>query len=181
VLVWGGSTYRSSNFVQYVDGALYDPAADVWTPTAAAPFDASRVHDAPIWTGSHLLVVDRVSVPRAAWLYDPSDDTWLTLAAAPPGCGAFAAQAGSIIAQCGTRLGRLDPAQNTWTWTDLPADAPEHVGGVLWTGERWFVWGGYRLGPTPANTCAGASGRPCDPAGPSRIATNDGWTLCTAD
>jgi hypothetical protein len=184
VLVWGGSTYRSSNaapsFIQYADGALYDPDADTWSPTAPAPFDASRVHETPSWTGTRLLVRDAFSVPWSAWLYDPTTDSWQTVAEAPQTCGTLAAQAGSIIAVCGRRLGRLDPIQNTWTMIDLPADAPEHCG-VLWTGTRWFVWGGYRPGPIPSNTCAGTGGMPCDPVGPSRIATNQGWTLCAVD
>jgi hypothetical protein len=183
LLIWGGSTYQggsgSSTYVQYLDGALYDPKGDAWTPTAPAPFDGSRVSDAPLWTGARLVVFDAKATGRAGWIYDPVANRWATMSPDPGLCSfGWGVQAGAVVALCSTHLARLDVVQNQWTTIELPSDAPTVPGGVLWTGNRWFVWGGYRLGPTPPNPCGSAPpGTGCDPPGPSQIETNEGYTL----
>jgi hypothetical protein len=188
VLVWGGNGYVVTNGESkgtvFVDGGLYDPAAAGWSPTAAAPFDASHAMGPALWTGDRLVVLDSKGTGAAGWIYDPRTDAWAPISAPvrPLNCvGAASVQAGSIVrGACGSgvqTVARLDASANRWTIVDLPANAPDQPG-VAWTGARWIVWGGSRTGPTPPNPCVNAPpGVPCDAPGPMRIPTNEGWTL----
>jgi len=189
VLVWGGDAYvvtnGASKWTVFVDGGLYDPATAQWSPTAAAPFDASHANGAALWTGDRLVVFDSKGAGAAGWIYTPGTDAWEPISAPvqPLSCiGAASVQAGSIVrAGCGSSVqhsvARLDASANQWTSVDLPANAPDQPG-VLWTGARWIVWGGTLVGPTPPNPCVNAPpGVGCDPPGPMQIPSNEGWTL----
>jgi hypothetical protein len=155
VLVWGGDAYVVTNgqpkWTVFVDGGLYDPATAQWSPTAAAPFDASHAMGPALWTGDRLVVLDSNSNGNGAtgWIYDPRTDAWAPIAAPvrPLNCiGPASVQAGSIVrGACGSSVqqtaARLDASANQWTIVDLPANAPDQPG-ILWTGARWIVWGG---------------------------------------
>lgn len=78
LVVWGGEARQD---VPADQGAVYDPAADSWNPTAASPLGPRAGHVA-VWTGEQVVMCcgrgtepDR---PRAA-AYDPADDRWQAL------------------------------------------------------------------------------------------------------
>jgi hypothetical protein len=182
LLVWGGFAQSA----KLVDGGLYDPASDSWAPVAPAPFDPTRA-GYPLWSGSRLFVVDSQGTGASGWLYDPLADRWTSVSAPQPRLSCYlndlgpgrTAQAGDIVFPSCQRsrenvLAKLTPETNQWTVLDLPPNAPEGPQ-VIWTGTRWILWGGFRWGPPPPNTCAGEPG--CDPPGPSMIPANDAWTL----
>lgn len=180
LLVWGGHTQQS----QLVDGGQYDPVSDSWAPIAPAPFDPTRA-GVTLWSGSRLLVVDAQSNGPAGWIYDPSSDGWTSVSTPQPpitcSSTAFRAEAKDIVVTgCQTTTAKvaakLDPEANQWTVVGLPPSAPE-LPELLWTGDRWIVWGGYRLGPPPQNQCPAQPQVGCDPVGTSMIPTNVGWTL----
>lgn len=56
VIVWGGTDIVGREPQLTADGALYDPAADAWTPMAGDGAPSARERAAAVWTGSELIV-----------------------------------------------------------------------------------------------------------------------------
>jgi hypothetical protein len=56
VIVWGGTDIVGRELEATAGGALYDPAADAWTPMAADSAPSPRERAAAVWTGSELIV-----------------------------------------------------------------------------------------------------------------------------
>ena len=56
VIVWGGTDIGVRETEAVTGGALYDPAADAWTPMVSAGAPSPRERAAAIWTGSELIV-----------------------------------------------------------------------------------------------------------------------------
>jgi hypothetical protein len=145
VLIWGGEHYVAQPVGgpingELLDGALYDPATDSWTPTAPAPALAAYPALSVIWSGGLMYMRDSTFPQNPTYTYDPANDQWAT------------AQSGPIPMMPGRANGPQSPT-------------------VIWTGSSWIAFGGYRDGPTPPNPCTqpGAPMTGCDPPGPTPI------------
>ena len=151
MIVWGGSDFSSSATRGTVlnSGALYDPVADVWTPTTqtgAPPFSFGHVS---VWSGTRMVVW--IGGPSGAARYDPAADAWLpsiVRTSAPSlRTGHTAVWTGSeMILWGGTNDGtggRYDPLLDAWTPTSLTdVPTPRHDHTAVWTGSEMIVWGG---------------------------------------
>jgi hypothetical protein len=88
VLVWGGAHYVTisngeiSN-AYLTDGALYDPAAKSWTPTAPAP--ALKMYAVPgaTFSGGLMYMRDGADSQSPVYTYDPATDRWATAQPGP--------------------------------------------------------------------------------------------------
>ena len=152
VLVWGGRTldtvqepYTETLLVQ---GGLYDPVEETWTPTPTLDMTADEMrYAAPLWTGERIIMFSNVGPRR---VYEPSPNSLVALEL-PDGtraCNLLETQAGAAVTLCySTDASALDtiavlpPGSMTWTTYPLPADVPSNPS-LLWTGHRLFVWGG---------------------------------------
>jgi hypothetical protein len=88
VLVWGGAHYvtRSDGEISnanLTDGALYDPAANTWTPTATAPSLGKFAVPIAAWSSGLLYLRDGFNPNSAVYTYDPSTDHWATAQPGP--------------------------------------------------------------------------------------------------
>jgi hypothetical protein len=182
LLVWGGNVVGGNSLGAFVDGALYDPSSDAWSPTAQAPFAANQT-GVILWSGTRLVVFDGTYTGTSGWIYDPLADRWSSIAAPPQPltCSGLRVQAGALVGGCLPSSGGsaasevavlLAPETNTWSVVPMPAGVP-HQPQILWTGGRWIVWGGYLDGPL--TTCT-AGAPTCDPT-PTMIVTALGWTM----
>jgi hypothetical protein len=91
LLIWGGRA-SESNLTPLMDGALYDPASDTWTPVAPSPL-SPRTGPYVVWTGAEVILwnglppmttgtgADHGLASGAA--YDPVANTWRTIPDAP--------------------------------------------------------------------------------------------------
>jgi N-acetylneuraminic acid mutarotase len=154
MIVWGGITDEQNQYDGLSTGALYDPAADTWTPISTAGVPAPRGYHAAIWTGSRMIVyggkggADFMHRGDGA-AYDPATDTWSPL----PGEGSpgvlfsrGAVWIGSAMLvlgtdYAGTRAASYDPAANAWSPLGT-CDAPEDAGfdTTVWTGTAALIW-----------------------------------------
>jgi N-acetylneuraminic acid mutarotase len=158
-------------------GALYDPAADAWTPMTLTGAPAPRDVHTAVWTGQAMIVwggTNNVGGDfNSGGRYDPANDSWTatSLTAAPAG------RDGHTAVWTGTEMivwgggngfgslksgGRYDPSMDRWVPTTLTS-APTARGGhaAIWTGSRMIVWGN-----------SGNTGALYDPA-------SDRWTPTT--
>jgi hypothetical protein len=110
MLVWGGWSTA-----HHADGRLYDPVADLWTPTAATGAPSARSLMAGVWTGSEVLV-------------------WGGCDGAMGGCAGVKGDGA-----------RYRPDLDQWSpisSTGAPAPRKEHT--IVWTGSRMIVFGGCK-------------------------------------
>lgn len=77
-IVWGGDAKVPSPTAPLVDGAALNPTTSKWRPISPHPF--SSLHTRAVWTGSRMVVLDRVG--GAA--YDPATDRWTDLPSTGP-------------------------------------------------------------------------------------------------
>jgi hypothetical protein len=129
---------KASGCLQYGDGALYDPARDVWTPMAATGAPKPRFDHLLVWTGDRVLVWGggeqglpdpALGLSSKQWLkdgglYDPVAQTWTAVAPLPASplidtremlwTGDFMAGFGSIY----DVWGLFDPHSNSWSIMD---------------------------------------------------------------
>ena len=56
MIVWGGSHFNGQFTDVYATGGVYDPAADIWTPTTITDAPEPRVHHVAAWTGQAMLI-----------------------------------------------------------------------------------------------------------------------------
>jgi N-acetylneuraminic acid mutarotase len=88
MIVWAGARYVGTNssqfdpadFVQFNDGARYDPVEDVWKPMglSGAPRSGGKT---AVWTGSEMVVwggnyATGVAASMVGGRYDPQTDSW---------------------------------------------------------------------------------------------------------
>jgi hypothetical protein len=134
---------KAYSCVQYGDGALYDPARDVWTPMATAGAPKPRFEHILAWTGDRVLVWGggeqgtadpTLLTPGKQWLsdgglYDPAAKTWTAVAASPLPDSGYTLSAywlvwtGDYVAT-GKNLVEgwlFDPHTNSWSTLDPPA------------------------------------------------------------
>jgi hypothetical protein len=117
VIVWGGASIGPSpipnGYLFRGDGALYDPATDMWTPMASPGAPQARVPYA-VWTGSALVVWGGWAPGQACChdpvgggaSYDSYQDAWAPFA------------------------GGFEPE-------------PRYLATAVWTGTEMVVWGGH--------------------------------------
>jgi hypothetical protein len=196
LVVWGGrvATTAPGSLRVVADGALYDPAANRWTPMAAANAPSARTDATVVWTGRRLVVVGGAPQPGGPPLadggvYDPAADRWTRLESPPGGVrlprGNIGPLARIFVAPDGRvvflpdDLGRivvLDAERARWS--TLAADELGHRNGfrAFLLGRRLIVWGGVtviaeHLCPPPI------PGQPlCDPFAET-APRNDGWMI----
>jgi len=141
-----GYDNKASGCVQYGDGALYDPALDVWTPMAATGAPKPRFEHLLVWTGDRVLVWgggeqglpnSTLLAPAKQWLsdgglYDPVAKTWMAAAASPLPDSGYDLSAywllwtGDYLATGNRALDGwlFDPHSNSWSTLDAPGTAP---------------------------------------------------------
>jgi hypothetical protein len=161
MIVWGPTP----------NGARYNPATDLWTPTSSIRAPAPRTGHAAVWTGSELLVWGGLgsSGPIASGgRYDPATDSWqpISTAGAPaPSYGMSRVWTGSeLLVWNQTAAGRYDPAQDSWRSMSTSGIPPGSAGQqAVWTGSRVIVWGGFINNNTPMGLQS-AAGAVYDPA-----------------
>jgi hypothetical protein len=142
VLVWGGSRYIADSSgetspEQLMDGALYDPATDAWTPTAAAP-PGLKYTSQVTWSAGLMSVSYNSIPPQPTYTYNPATDTWGTAEPGPtmparpdgPASPTIFWTGSSWIAYGGYRLGATPPnpcANLPPQTTGCDPPGPEHV------------------------------------------------------
>jgi hypothetical protein len=119
----GGYFNKAWGCLQYGDGALYDPARDLWTPMAATGAPKPRFDHVLLWTGDRVLVWGG----GEQGLPDPA--------------------LGSLAEQCLSDGGLYDPVTLTWTAVAASSVSSQHcLGGFwrLWTGD-YLAIGSYSV------------------------------------
>jgi hypothetical protein len=129
-VIFGGTAVPARDNVtrELNDGAIYDPAKEVWRHMPDAPFEPHLASPTGLWTGSELIVVGAPCRDQTAG--DSSQENCV------PG---------------GLKAGAFDPTRNSWRNVELPsvgANAHQHgieaIGsnskGSLWVlnGRYWF-------------------------------------------
>lgn len=109
MIVWGGFVAFGSR----AQGAIYDPAADRWTPVGTAGSPEPRGGHLALWTGSRMIVFGGSAAVRAVDVYDPIADRWVQMTVA--GTGAAAVWTGSRLIMAAGGFGIYDPATDTWS------------------------------------------------------------------
>lgn len=157
MIIWGGGLDKSGGTtVTWSDGAIYDPAANTWTPLPAAPV-VRRMNHTAVWTGTEMIIWGGQTNNSTALLndgarYSPASNAWTVLAASPLGARVIhtAVWTGTdMIVWGGHNSGALndgaayDPVADAWTSIST-SGAPSSRGGhtAVWTGNDMIVWGG---------------------------------------
>jgi N-acetylneuraminic acid mutarotase len=141
--------------------ALYDPAADRWTPIAPTPLGDHRVGTVAAWVDGRLvvwggyLVVDGGAV-AGSWqtsgaVYDPTSGAWTPMSAPPPSdveppnLGPLAAVVGDAVAIWPDSLVYRPDSD---TWDELPEAPVDRARPAVIAGfdGRLHVWA---IGPQP--------------------------------
>lgn len=158
MIVWGGHT--GNNNVPLADGAVYDPAADSWTPMAVTGAPAARHQHTALWTGTEMIIWGGQTSwhPSSArgdgGIYDPAANAGSGAWRAVSLVGAPTAAAGHSAVWTGQQMiiwggggrntgGLYDPGTDTWSATSTvgaPAGRSSHA--AVWTGSRMLVFGG---------------------------------------
>lgn len=87
LLVWGGVA-SVDGFVEFADGAAYDPVSDTWRELPDAGI-AGRLGHSAVWTGDAMLVWGGVTDfgcntgTSDGVFYEPATDSWLPISPAP--------------------------------------------------------------------------------------------------
>lgn len=156
MIIWGGGLDKSGGTVTWNDGAIYDPAANTWTPLPAAPV-VRRMNHTAVWTGTEMIIWGGQTNNGTALLndgarYNPASNAWTVLAASPLG-----ARVNHTAVWTGTNMivwgghnsvasndgASYDPVADAWTSIST-SGAPSSRGGqaAVWTGNDMIVWGG---------------------------------------
>src|SRR5438094_499394 len=56
MIVWGGQSGISPNYIYWNDGGRYNPAGNSWTAVATTNAPAGRYQQTAVWTGSEMIV-----------------------------------------------------------------------------------------------------------------------------
>ena len=195
-LIWGGrvATTAPGSVRLLGDGALYDPAADRWTPMSAAGAPAPRTDATVVWTGRKLVVVGGnggAGGPALAGggVYDPATNRWTRLTAPPDGVTLPKTNVGPLtrimVAPDGRVVFLPDEARSITVldadravWSTIGADELGKRTGfrALLAGRRLLVWGGLTV--VAEHRCPPpVPGLPlCDPFAET-APHNDGWMI----
>ncbi|MGC4152519.1 MAG: hypothetical protein QM628_05505 [Propionicimonas sp.] len=139
-----------------IDGALYDPATDNWTPTAPVPLVENLSEpvvvgtSAYFLTGRHYLEAEQPSISeeflpgteQVLLRYDAERDTWTSHPLPRPGGGRLVATDSAVIVLSGSDQGAQIRDQvfrpDTATWTNLPDDplGPSRLREAVWVDDR---------------------------------------------
>jgi Tol biopolymer transport system component len=175
---WGGD----SRGVAEADGAVYDPAADVWHELPPAPIDA-RSSPGAVWTGEEVIVWgglgDRPQDDGAA--YDPGTRLWRVLPDAPigprtPVAAVWSGEEMIVWSDTGAPYrtppdgegAAYDPVTDSWRRV-ARAPITLNVASAVWTGEEMIVYGALLDGNNHSET-ENAIGAAYDPA-------TDSWRM----
>ncbi len=161
LLIWGGRLLNEDYSATLTPtGGRYDPALDLWTPTALLDAPSPRTGAAAFWTGDRMLVwggSGDTGDLNTGGRYDPAADAWhpVTLTGAPESRSAPSlVWTGAEMMVWGGRVGdypvntgrRYDPATDSWT-------AISNIGAVersghlaVWADGVMIVWGGTDWG-----------------------------------
>jgi hypothetical protein len=150
---WGGDTEFGG--VAHADGAVFDPEAEAWRPTAPAPI-GPRSSPGAVWTGSEVLVWGGWAGDGAGeWradgaAYDPTANTWRPLPESP-----LSGRIPVAAVWTGTELivwgdvsrsaedvdgAAYDPARDSWRKL-RPAPFALNEAEAVWTGAEMVVYG----------------------------------------
>jgi Galactose oxidase, central domain len=160
MVVWGGQSTEASPLNT---GGVYDPSANVWTPTSAPAALVGRYDATAVWddTDGLMLVFGGAGASGTlsdGWRYDPAMDKWTPMAALNPAATDAGADDGGTTA---TFAGRAD---HSAVWATGLAT------GLTSKNVAMIVWGGVTDLTTGATAGDGAI---YDPAG-------DKWTVIPA-
>ena len=124
-----------------LSGLAYEGAEDRWRELAPRPAASDGLDHGlarPVWTGSHVIVVD---APGSVSAYDPATDSWLELPPVPGDGTAWAAYwTGSEVLvesrseTAGVTMAVLDPVAGTWS---EPIPGPLDIAAVR-SGGTWI-------------------------------------------
>lgn len=171
MVVWGGLNGVGPTSV-LGDGAIYDPAADSWSPISTTDAPSARLAPS-VWAASRMIVwggFDSSGDLLGGGIYDPASDTWTSAATtgAPSLREPFAVvSTGSKVIVWGGQEGVTffntggiyDPVSNTWAasgTSTINAPSARVSNGVwspaVWSGSRMIVWGGSDASHVDVNT-----------------------------
>jgi hypothetical protein len=147
MIVWGSSP----------NGARYNPATDLWTPTTSIRAPEPRSRHVVVWTGSEMLIWGGLgsSGPIAnGGRYDPTTDSWQPVSTAGAPAASYGLQGlwtgSELLVWNPTVAGRYDPAHDSWRSMSTTGIPPASAGQqAVWTGSRVIVWGGFTSNNTP--------------------------------
>ena len=154
-------------------GARYDPSNNTWksVSTNGARFTGQSAH--AFWTGNEMIIAfgsafGQQNPGPGVVRYQPDLDRWLPVSPNNMlrfgrvvywtgdnmlGLGRAVAWTGKeLIIWDGQKIGRYNPATDTWTGRKLPGSPADVVGATaVWTGESMLIFGGSQL-PTSRPT-----------------------------
>lgn len=122
-VVWGGKAGLAaaedrSDFVFFLDGAVYSPEDGSWHEMAQSPLDP-RTHPQVVATQQGVLILGGKPPPgppggpaRGAALYDVESSTWARIA--EPDVGSMVVALDTVIAFGPTRVTGYDPKADSW-------------------------------------------------------------------
>ena len=140
------------------DGALYDPAANAWTPIAPVPTTRGVTLGAVVLGSSVYMLEDwSGKKPRDLLRYDLATDAWQTYRVPQPAGESLVATDRAIVVLSGSdEFGAVpdrvfDPKDAAWS--TLPSDplGPSFNRGAIWLGDRLLLTG-HGLGANPGAT-----------------------------
>lgn len=168
LFVWGGNDAAGQALA---DGAVYDPAADTWSPVGSGGARPSpRILPTAVWTGSSMVVWGGGDVAstvdyNTGGRYDPSTDSWSAMATtgAPAGRrGAYGFWTGSRVLFYGgaDRNGNVsaavnlyDPVNDAWSVASSQAAPSARSDAVVsWSGSLLLIYGGRAGGSGGTNS-----------------------------
>lgn len=168
MFVWGGIEYGGEPARFPLDGAMYDPVADAWSPISTIGAPSPRSNSRAVWTGIEVLVWGGADRPNAVnrflstgGHYDPQSDVWRSTSTvgAPSGRVSHSSvwTADVMVVWGGTAGGTpisgfntggcYDPTTREWAPTSMvgaPSERWFHT--ATWTGIEMVVWGGWETG-----------------------------------
>ena len=118
MIIWGGFGEGDGGVVNRRDGALFDPANNVWRQVSTRGAPSARFFHTGLWTGEEMLIWGGFSESRMR-LDQRQGDAFLNTG----GC--------------------YDPATDTWreiTITGAPSKRIHPA--AVWTGREMIIWGG---------------------------------------
>lgn len=146
IFVWGGGE-RSD---PASDGALYEPAADEWTPIEPGPLMLNQASG--VWTGSEVIVFGSLLDNRnhaetdtsVGAAYYPTTDTWRTLPPSelsPQAVSAVWAGERMMAWDYETRSQEYDPSADAWSRPiKMPLESSECYPDSLALGDTVFAF-----------------------------------------
>lgn len=161
MIVWGGNNGYTAA------GGRYNPTTDTWTPmpTAGGPVYDYKSSSA-VWTGTEMLIAqgDSTADTSQGWRYNPTTNLWTAMSttnAPSPRRQAASAWTGTelivwggynyfVSGQVMADGARYNPTTDTWTpMSAIGAPDARYLCTGVWTGSRFFIYGGSRASTLP--------------------------------